>query len=217
MANSPLNKFISEIKSRDLARASRYIVTILPPRVLAGVENSKIALANLFCETSSLPEMSIETQTSRIFGESRNMPYGRKFNDIGLTFYLDKNLEVKRLFDKWVSRIVNPNNRTIQWYDDIIGKIKIETVSTVEKDKDFSPYKVTMFEAYPTRVDDVDLGYNKVDTVATLRVTFTYKYWTTEDVDNEISSEIKQSNSKSQSTDKNVITQSDGSKQSRVP
>lgn len=180
-----LNRFISEVKSRGLARINRYAVEFVIP----GGDGESTQLAQLFCETTSLPGMNIVTQPSRTYGEAREIPIGdRNFDVINMSFYVDADLKVKVLFDKWLNSIINPNTRHVSYYKDYITDIKISVVDVepgsmtqadgrVIAEVDNKPYSVTLHEAYPKSISAIELNADGKG-VMKLQVAFQYKYWT---------------------------------------
>ena len=166
MAVPTLNNFIAEIKRAGLARQNRFTVSI---GSRTGSSNGRIV--ELFCEQASLPSLSYSTQGVRSYGETREVVYDRNFEAIELTFLVDKNMEVKTYFDKWMDSIINPETRNPTYYDDYVREIVI----TVQDVKDNDTYRVVLCEAYPKTVGAISLDYNSKD-IMKLQVTFEYKY-----------------------------------------
>jgi hypothetical protein len=125
--------------------------------------------------------VTFDTERAYTFGETREIPFVRDYRTIDLSFYLDKNLVVKQFFDRWIASIIDQKTRRLSYYDDIISTISISTVNVVERgthnDK-FEPYTVTLFEAYPKNLHDIQVSYISTD-VMKLTVGIQYKYWTT--------------------------------------
>lgn len=163
-----LSNFISEVKTRGLARTNRYTVQILDP---ADPDSAK--LAQLFCESASLPSINMNTTPYRIYGESREMPYERGFDPVTLTFYVDAEMKIKKMFDSWINSVMNPVTRQMGYYKMYTRDIKIEVFDVSET---LAPYSITLCEAYPKNIGTVQLDYNSKD-VMKLPVTITYKYW----------------------------------------
>lgn len=188
MADSPLNKFISEIKSRDIARANRYAVTIIPPKLMQGHPDStsnNVQFVNMMCESTVIPGVALETDIVHMPGETRSMPVLRDYSTMSLSFYVDKNMAVRRFFDRWIASIIDQKTRKLSYYDDYISTINIRTVDVVTADPGFkdnsnkyAAYSVTLFEAYPKMLHDIQVSYSS-DQIMTLRVDIEYKYWTT--------------------------------------
>lgn len=160
--------FIAEIKTKGLARTNRFTVDFTPPRAMG--EDTKRTL--LFCEKAQLPGINFATTQNRTFGEFREVPYDRLFDTVGLTFHVDRNMSVKKIFDDWVSAIQNPENRSFSWYSEYITPLTIR----IQDLEDKVHYEVVCYEAYPKSVGSIQLDAEGKDTMR-LDVTFQYKYW----------------------------------------
>lgn len=165
MAIPSLNNFIAEIKRGGLARQNRFSVSI------GSRDTSNGRIVELFCEQASLPSLSYSSQGVRTYGETRETIYDRNFEAMTLTFLVDKNMEVKTYFDKWMDSIINPDTRNPAYYDTYVRDIVIK----VQDVKDHDTYQVVLYEAYPKTVAAVNLDYNSKD-IMKLQVTFEYKY-----------------------------------------
>jgi hypothetical protein len=205
---SQINKFISAVKAKGLARTNRYQVEFMVP----GGNSDDTQLALLFCESTSLPGINIATQAHRVFGENRELPYERMYDPITLSFYVDADLKVKKLFDMWMSKIVNPTRRTFSYYNDYVTDMTIKSVAMGGKltetseavavsawtengidqfqpiihkkavnEEDVTPYVVTLHECYPKTISSIQLDAAGRD-IMKLSVTFQYKWWDTADM-----------------------------------
>jgi hypothetical protein len=161
-----LNDFISNIKSRSLAKQNRFTLAIE-----GGLNSQDGNLVELFCEQAVLPGLNFASQPTRSFGEQREVVYDRTFESIQLTFLVDREMKVKQFFDKWSNQIINPSSRLVGYYDDYVRRILVVTQDT----KDNDTYQSLLYEAYPKTIGAVQLDQNSKD-VMKLQVTFNYKY-----------------------------------------
>ena len=161
-----LNDFISNIKSRNLARQNRFTVAIG-----YGLDSRNKNLVELFCEQAVLPGLNFASQPTRSFGEQREVVYDRTFESIQLTFLVDREMKVKEFFDEWSNQIIDSSTRLVGYYDDYIRDIVIVTQDT----KDNDTYQSLLREAYPKTIGAVQLDNNSKD-VMKLQVTFNYKW-----------------------------------------
>lgn len=167
----PLNDFISEIKKDGLARQNKFSVVLGKPVGMGGNALSTLRLLSLYCDQAPLPGVSFGSQPVRSFGENREVAYERNFEQIQLTFYVDKNLEVVAFFESWAALIINPDTRTMGYYNNYIAPINIFVQDVSEK----NVYCTTLYEAYPKTISPITLDYGSKD-VMKLQVTFAYKY-----------------------------------------
>ena len=169
-SRSGLTDFIAKVK-QGMARNNRYLVTIP-----LGYGNAS-EIASLFCESVSLPGLSVATTPHRIYGEQREVPYERMFDPVTFTFYVDSGLIIKKAFDDWMAQIIDPLTRTQAYYNDYIRDVTIEVYNV----DDTVPYAVTLYKAYPKSVQAVQLDANGKD-IMKLTVTLVYKYWESKEI-----------------------------------
>ncbi len=169
MAANRQKDFISEIKTKGIARTNRFTVDLTPPKAL-GEEVKRMLL---FCEKANLPGINIATAQVRTYGELREMPYERLYDPIQLTFHVDRNMTVKSIFDNWMGYIVNPSDRTMGYYSNYVTPMTIR----VQDLEDKTTYLVQLYEAYPKTVSTISLDAGNNNDTMRLDVTFNYKYW----------------------------------------
>ena len=105
---------VTDIKSRilNVAQSSQYLLTLtVPAAVRSKVSDlSDLDLDNivLSCSEASLPGSSLATHdvTNDYQGVTEKMAYRRIYDDVlGLTFYVDRNYNVIKLFERWIDHI----------------------------------------------------------------------------------------------------------------
>lgn len=166
-----LNQFISNIKSEGLMRTSRFAVTMQTPRSLGNsVQDLRKIL--LYCDSVNLPGITLQTTEAKTFGEIREMPYNKLYDNINMSFYVDNAMNVKRMFDSWMGAIQNPSTRTFNYYKDYTTDITIEVFDVADK----SRYQVVLYQCYPKALNPVTMDYAGKE-VMKLNVNMNYKYW----------------------------------------
>lgn len=174
-----LNDFIAISKTIGMARNNRFEIQMaLPNKLLSTIPqnisgNMKGIL--LFCDSISLPGVNISSAPNRSFGELRESPYERLYDNITCTFYVDSSLLVKSLFDEWVNVIQNTQNRTFSYYNDYITDATVY----VQDIKANTRYSMKFFELYPKAISSIQLDYSNRE-VMKLSVQMAYRYWTKE-------------------------------------
>lgn len=161
--------FIAAIKTQGLARTNRFSVDVAPPSSNSSGLNSRILL---LCDSAALPGVSYATTQNRSYGEFREIPYDRLFENVTLTFYVDKDMVVKKIFDDWIMMIQNPVNRSFKYYDSYVRTMTIQVQDLNDKTK----YEVKLHEAYPKTMASVALSSESKD-VMKMSVSFQYKYF----------------------------------------
>lgn len=175
MANTPLQEFISAVNSRGLARENRFLVTFD-----RGIPD-ELRFVQLFCDTASLPGVNIASTPATTYGETREMPYSRTFNEIQLSFYLDADMSIKKFFDDWKDAVINPITRSPGYYNDYTRTVRVQLVDfqADNEGKDMIPYTVVLWEAWIKSIGDINLNTSGTSIIK-LPVTLNYKYWTSE-------------------------------------
>lgn len=166
-----LNEFTANIKNEGLMRSSRFAVTMQTPRSLgSSVKNLRKIL--LYCDSVNLPGITLETTLAKTFGEYREVPFNKLYDNINMSFYVDNGMSVKRMFDSWMGAIQNPTTRSFNYYKDYTTDITIEVFDVADK----SRYQVVLYQCYPKAINPVTMDYSAKD-VMKMTVSMNYKYW----------------------------------------
>lgn len=169
--SSKLKEFIANVKVGGLMKSSRYSILMTPPTSLLKT-NPDLRKVLLFCSAVSMPGVNLATAQNRTFGEVRETPYDRIFDNVNMTFYVDQDMRVKEFFDSWVNSIQDTDTRTFEYYNNYITTILIY----VEDARDDARYLVELKECYPKQLNPIQLGYDNKD-VMKMEVSMNYKYW----------------------------------------
>lgn len=183
---------ITEIQSAitrrgGLTRPSHFMVVIYPPRKV--IENTYSKEAMFFCDTASLPGLSINTQEIKVYGygTSEKRPYDVEFQDADMTFMVDGDGKAINFFHRWVSMLNNFTEETQgvmvrsnlkygewAWPSEYEGIIEVYHYDP--SDREVVMY--TLYKAYPVRIGNISVGWEQNDTITRLPVSFSYKSWT---------------------------------------
>jgi hypothetical protein len=181
MSNFSLAKFTTAIKDTGISRPSRFEIVIGQPVASDTAQQNNFAYAynaSLMCEMSQLPGISINTKQFRIQGPAYQRPVGMEFNgdSIAMTFYVDKDLKIKKFFENWVYSIVNPNSFNVKYQQEYVVPIKIFQLN----EKDVRTYTVSLIDAFPKAIGQLDLNSGASNQIHRLTVIFTYRQWMVE-------------------------------------
>lgn len=178
-----INTFVSSFTS-ELARPSRFDVTIFPPNALSlyyGVTQSGPGL-NLRCENANLPGRTFGTVEQK-FGSNPSLrfPIHSSYNDMDLTFVVSGDMSERNFFDIWLEYI-NPTTSFDFSYkfgsnNAAGGGFAAPYIIVSQYDlKNNLTYAVQLYNAYPISVNQMDLDWS-TDTYHKLTVAFAYDYW----------------------------------------
>lgn len=167
------NDFKAKIKSEGLAKQNRYYIELGKIGVVTGSSDTWRAVA-LLCNSVSLPGVSLSSQPVRTTGEVHEAPYDRNFSPCTMTFYVDKDMKVRKFFDAWIDGIQNPQTRTVAYRD----SFEIDAKITVLRMDEQPAYSVVLSNLYPKSIGAMNLS-SENNNMMTLDVTFDYYNYTT--------------------------------------
>ena len=171
---------IEKLKTKigGFAKGNRYNVTFTGiPTGLSTTVNENL---QYLCESVSLPTKGIASNAQDIYGPPREIPYRETFTEAALSFILDDAFTVKRFFDTWQAKIINPETGNVaNYWNDITGSILISRLpnDAINMIGGSDKYKVELREAYPSAVGEIGLGHTQGGEILRLSVTFKYRKW----------------------------------------
>ena len=159
------------------AKGNRYNVTIIPPTDLA--QNLALSKTQFLCESVSLPTKGLASNAQVIYGPPREIPYRETFTEAALSFILDDAFVLKRFFDEWQTKIINPETGNVNYWTNFVGSILISRLpnAAVNMAGGADKYKIELREAYPSAVGEIALGHTQGSEILRLSVTFKYRKW----------------------------------------
>ena len=170
---------IATLKSKigGFAKGNRYNVTFAGlPTGLSTAVNENL---QYLCESVSLPTKGIASTAQDIYGPPREIPYRETFTEAALSFIVDDAFTIKRFFDAWQERIINPETGNVNYWTNFVATINITRLSNDASGFETATdeYKVELREAYPSVVGEVALGHSQGTDILKLSVTFKYRKW----------------------------------------
>ena len=166
----------AEIIAGGIARKNRFHVEIpLPASVIQALTEKNITfdekVMSLRCYSTQLPPKSIATAESKIGGHHHKIPHGKNFDDVVMTFILDKKMSIKKVFDVWQD-VIAPNEAThVAYLDDIKSNVSIYHLSETNSIE----YSLILKGAYPIMVNALDYTGDDNDSYQAISVTWTFK------------------------------------------
>lgn len=215
-----LNEFISNAKVRGMARSSKYLVIIDMPRGPSanqnGVPNPLASLfrsggattadsfmnnfatrdgqylASLNCEVTSLPSQNIDSKVQKVYGPGREIPYGRSYSPVNMSFYIDGGYQIKDFFERWQGMIFDHETSHLNYYNEYVTNVHIlalddregrfstgglPDIGTLQNSVIISRYQCTLEECYPKSIAEVPLSASD-NGIPRLQVQFQFRKWT---------------------------------------
>ena len=173
-AHLKLKDFISSVNSYGVAWNHLFMVQIKPIRAISG-DGPEYGLVNLFCAGTQVPALNIMSASYREYHAHFEIPYGVSYEPVTMNFYGDKNLVIKKFFDRWYDGVYNKTSHKLNFMDDYAQDIEIIVLSKAQADGENGVvYKVVLKSAYPKSVGGIDLNHQN-PSVVTFPVQFVYK------------------------------------------
>ena len=174
-SNFNLSQFIGAVREDSFARVNRFEVFINAPSSLTNKNIANSGAISLYCEMASLPPVNISTKSFKIFGPTYQRPFSAEYGGegISLTFHVDRDMQVKKFFDNWTARVVDPDSGFVGFQEDYISTIRLRQLN----EQDEVTYELELEEAFPRSVNLLELNNSAQNQTHRLNVLFAYRYW----------------------------------------
>jgi len=132
---------------------------------------------SILCESCSLPGRQIQTLDKQHLGyrQSIKTPQGYFNEDVTFVFHLTNDYHMKKLFDRWVDLIINPETYHASYKKDYVTDVTIQQLNQ----QNIPVYGVKLKNAFPVTVNTIELNNGSAETQK-LNVTLTYEDYETE-------------------------------------
>lgn len=175
------SEFVTFVKGDGLARQNRFYIDMAVPSLkgqYSTLWSDMQSLKNMvmLCKSVNIPGVNVTTAEVRTTGEVTNVPYDRNFGSATFTFYVDRQMIVRMMFDDWIASIQDPDNRTFGWYKDFVSEYA--EVFVLPKSETGAVYAIKLHELMPKSIGNLSLDQSSND-IMTVDVTFDYRNYTT--------------------------------------
>ena len=128
-------------------------------RIFGGVDPTTDATPDIMinCSAVNVPGTNIQFNPNKKYGigHMTQMPVGRSFTELNLTFYESDGEPERKYFADWQDSIYDKETRRFGYYKD-----NVRTLSIIQYDKKRNPtYECKVLEAWPSNVSPLDKGY----------------------------------------------------------
>ena len=190
MAQVKINDFIQKIGQG--VKPNMFYVDIPFPSIAGGnvVSQNDTELTNLLCKSAALPASNLGVIEVPFRGRTVKIAGDRTFDTWTATFFNDKDMRVRSLFEQWLEAINTHQGNYAPLYvpseSDSLGYAKPVYVRQLEKNNETDPAAKSILReyilhyAFPTNVSQIDLAYDSNDQIEEFTVEFQYSYWTVE-------------------------------------
>ena len=171
------------------AQPNRYEVLILPPAKLGGGNQSNIFSGlerqsdtrsiSLRAQSLNMPGRNLATtDDSNVYGPKREVVEGVNYaEEISIDFQASSQLSERVFFENWQRQAFNEKTWNIGYYNDYVGEIQIFVLDKQDKRR----YGIKLWEVFPKTIGANQLAYDANDTLMLTNVSFSFRYWTSLD------------------------------------
>lgn len=197
-------EFKSIIGKHGVARLSNFAVNITSPSTIS---DSFINDLPFLVDTANIPSLTYQTEEYRVkgYGLSEARPFQITFDPVTITLIGDASNRVYGFFDKWLSLVHNFDEQgetssyqigseLFNYPEQYWGTVEIHCYDVTSK-----IYRtVKLSKAWPQTLGSVQVGWEQVDSLMRIPITFLYRTISTTQTDQ----------LRSQSTNVNTMTNS---------
>jgi len=194
-----VDEMFDQVTSPGLASPNRYWVSFnLPPGLTnTGVANDSLGGVldsvkggrpgqltadvrdiGIMCNQMSFPGRTMQTVKNRHIGTPFSLPYTAEYPDVNFSFYLSNDLRERKYFELWQNIMVNVAMNSMNFYKEYVMPVHLMQLDNTGK----VTYQITLIEAYPVSIDDVNNSFASQNEVSQCSVTMAYKHWVNEDI-----------------------------------
>jgi len=151
------------IVDRGLARKNRFQVSI-----------PAIGDSNFYAKTATTADITIGTSPYRYTAPTSQHPNDLIHGDLQISFYVDKEYNVRKVFQRWIDEMVDLQAGNWGYRDDYARDIIVEAL-----DVDGSVKMTTTYvSCFPKTIQAIEHSFDSSDEIQTLDTTFVYQYYT---------------------------------------
>ena len=148
-------------------------------RGVQGLDTGTLNNLMFLTENVAIPTKSIAASDKLIYGLNYQMPYRKTFAEVAMNFYCTNNMDEKKFFDQWQRKIVDPLTGDLKFHENYVCDVQIikYTRDATDQFPGDSAYSITLLDAWPSIVAEIQLSHGSGSEVARLPVTFQYRKW----------------------------------------
>ena len=181
MALSNVSSFLQTIGQG--VKPNMFLVDVQFPAALAkGGED--LNLTNILCKSAALPGSNLGVIEVPFRGRTVKIAGDRTFDTWTATFFADRNMEIRALFEDWANSINTHEANTAPRFlpnGGATGYMADLYVSQLEKDEKEGGNVIRTYHlhhCFPTNVSPIDLAYDSNDQIAEFTVEWQYSFFT---------------------------------------
>jgi hypothetical protein len=141
-------------------------------------------LTNILCKSAALPGSNLGVIEVPFRGRTVKIAGDRTFDTWTATFFADRNMEIRAIFEDWANSINSHEGNTAPRFlpgNGSDGYMADLYVSQLEKDDSAGGSVIRTYKlhhCFPTNVSAIDLAYDSNDQIAEFTVEWQYSFFT---------------------------------------
>jgi len=183
MATSNVSTFLQTIGQG--VKPNMFLVDIKFPTDLGGASQALgTDLTNILCKSAALPGSNLGVIEVPFRGRTVKIAGDRTFDTWSATFFNDKNMEIRGLFEEWANLLNTHEANTAQRFlpnSGDTGYMANLYVTQLEKDDSVGGSAIRTYQlhhCFPTNISQIDLAYDSNDQIEEFTVEWQYSYFT---------------------------------------
>ena len=192
MATSNVSQFLQTIGQG--VKPNMFLVDIKFPDALGGASTALgTDLTNILCKSAALPGSNLGVIEVPFRGRTVKIAGDRTFDTWSATFFNDKNMELRGLFEEWANLLnTHEANTAPRFLPDSAGSGYMASLYVTQLEKDdkeggsaIRTYK--LHHCFPTNISQIDLAYDSNDQIEEFTVEWQYSFFTAQKEQSETS------------------------------
>ena len=192
MATSNVSQFLQTIGQG--VKPNMFLVDIKFPDALGGASTALgTDLTNILCKSAALPGSNLGVIEVPFRGRTVKIAGDRTFDTWSATFFNDKNMELRGLFEEWANLLnTHEANTAPRFLPDSAGSGYMASLYVTQLEKDdkeggsaIRTYK--LHHCFPTNISQIDLAYDSNDQIEEFTVEWQYSFFTAQKENSETS------------------------------
>lgn len=177
-----ISNTIAQISNAGISRPTRFNVQIIIPLsafsesiftmyefITENLLDNNVRL-NLSVEQVSMPGKALATADVSSYGPQRKFPYVTTYEDVIMSMRLSKDLNERKIIDAWMATAIDTVTNDVNYMKEYAGSVIIEQLD----ENDNKVYGVTLHNAYPIAMGNLEMDHSAKDSYHKQQVTFTY-------------------------------------------
>lgn len=164
-------------KHGSIARTNRFKVDFSGIRAYAS--DSEIRDLEFFLEDVNIPSKDVETVDYSLYRNPIAYATGYKNGDFNMKFRAPTNMFVKRIFDRWIEKIIPREDYKLRYRNEITANFTITQTSERTWDHDkflgLDYYSVVILDAYPTSIGSIEYSNTQEGEYVSFSVDFAFR------------------------------------------